>query len=63
MDAVHFHVRRRSDREKAVYLVLGLDMRGHRDVLGMYIGENESAKFWLTVLNDATAYIDDVAVG
>ena len=38
--------------KKAVYIVLGLDMEGRRDVLGMYIGENESAKFWLTVLNN-----------
>jgi len=27
-------------------------MEGQRDVLGMYIGENESAKFWLTILNN-----------
>lgn len=53
MDAVHFHVRSEGQIvKKAVYLVLGLDMQGHRDVLGMYIGENESAKFWLTVLNN-----------
>jgi transposase-like protein len=53
MDAVHFHVRSEGQIvKKAVYLVLGLDMKGRRDVLGMYIGENESAKFWLTVLNN-----------
>lgn len=38
--------------KKAVYFVLGLDMEGRRDVLGMYIGENESSKFWLAVLNN-----------
>ena len=49
MDAMHFHVRSEGQIvKKAVYPVLGLDMKGHRDVPGMYIGENESAKFRLT---------------
>ena len=53
MDAIHFHVRAEGQIvKKAVYIVLGLDMEGRRDVLGMYIGENERAKFWLTVLNN-----------
>jgi len=53
MDAIHFHVRAEGQIvKKAVYIVIGLDMEGQRDVLGMYIGENESAKFWLTVLNN-----------
>ena len=52
LDAIHFHVR--SDGrivKKAVYIALGIDMDGRRDVLGMYVGENESAKFWLSILN------------
>ena len=53
MDAIHFHVRAEGQVvKKAVCIVLGLDMKGRRDVLGMYIGENESAKFWLAVLNN-----------
>jgi transposase-like protein len=32
--------------------VIGIDMDGYKDVLGMYIGENETSKFWLTVLNE-----------
>ena len=35
----------------AVYIAIGLDMDGHKDVLGMYVGQNESAKFWLSILN------------
>ena len=31
--------------------VLGIDMNGKKDVLGMYVGENESAKFWLSFMN------------
>ncbi len=37
---------------KAAYMVIGIVMDGNKDVLGMWIGENESAKFWLSVLND-----------
>ena len=52
LDAIHYHVRSAGHVvTKAVYIALGIDMEGHRDVLGMYVGENESAKFWLTILN------------
>ena len=52
LDAIHYHVRSEGHVvKKAVYMALGIDMEGHRDVLGMYVGENESAKFWLTILN------------
>ena len=48
LDAIHYHVRSEGHVvKKAVYIALGIDMEGHRDVLGMYVGENESAKFWL----------------
>jgi transposase-like protein len=52
MDAVHFHVRSEGViAKKAVYIAIGVSLEGMRDVLGMWIGENESAKFWLSVLN------------
>jgi len=52
MDAIHYHVRSEGRIVKrAVYIALGIDMNGKKDVLGMYIGENESAKFWLSVMN------------
>lgn len=52
LDAIHFHVRSEGRIvKKAVYIALGIDMDGKRDVLGMYVGENESAKFWLSILN------------
>lgn len=52
MDAIHYHVRCEGRIVKrAVYIALGIDMRGRRDVLGMYVGENESAKFWLSIMN------------
>lgn len=37
--------------KRAVYIAIGLDMEGKKDVLGMYVGQNESAKFWLSILN------------
>ena len=52
MDAIHYHVRSEGRViKKAVYIALGIDMDGKRDVLGMYVGENESAKFWLNIIN------------
>ena len=52
MDAIHYHVRSEGRIVKrVVYIIIGIDMEGRKDVLGMYIGENESAKFWLSILN------------
>ena len=52
LDAIHYHVRSEGQIvKKAVYIAIGIDMEGHKDVLGMWVGENESAKFWATVLN------------
>lgn len=53
IDAVHFSVREDSSIvKKAAYIVLGVSENGEKDVLGIWIGENESAKFWLSVLNE-----------
>ena len=52
MDAIHYHVRNEGRIVKrAVYIAIGIDMEGYKDVLGMYVGQNESAKFWLSILN------------
>ncbi|MED4600396.1 IS256 family transposase [Paenibacillus validus] len=53
LDAIHFKVKQDGAIvNKAAYMVIGIDLDGNKDVLGMWIGENESAKFWLSVLND-----------
>lgn len=53
LDAIHFHVKEdKAIVKKAAYIVLGVNSEGKKDVLGIYIGGNESAKFWLSVLND-----------
>ena len=52
MDAIHYHVRNEGRIVKrAIYIAIGIDMEGHKDVLGMYVGQNKSAKFWLSILN------------
>lgn len=52
MDAIHYHVRSEGQIvKKAVYIAIGIDLDGRKDVLGMWVGENESAKYWATVLN------------
>ena len=54
LDAIHIKMRREGKVENtAVYVVLGVDLEGHRDVLGHWVGEgNESANFWLSVITD-----------
>jgi transposase-like protein len=37
---------------KSIYLALGVDMQGHKHLLGLWIGQNEGAKFWLSVLTE-----------
>ncbi len=52
MDTIHCHVRNEGRIVKhAVYIAMVIDMEGHKDVLGMYVGQKESAKFWLSILN------------
>ena len=52
MDAIHYHVRSEGQIvKKAVYIAIGINVEGRKDVLGMWVGENESAKYWATVLN------------
>jgi len=53
MDAVHFHVRQDNQTvKKAVYVAIGIRLNGRKEVLGMWIDGNESAKYWLGVLNE-----------
>ena len=53
MDAIHYKVK--EDHRyitKAAYVVLGINMEGGKDILGIWIGEHESSKFWLNVLTE-----------
>ena len=53
MDAIHYKVKENHQYiTKAAYVVLGINLDGQKDILGIWIGENESSKFWLNVLNE-----------
>jgi transposase-like protein len=53
LDAIHYKVRcDGAIVSKASYMAVGIDLDGKKDVLGMWIGESESSKFWLGVLNE-----------
>ena len=39
-------------KNKAVYLALGVNMSGHKELLGLWIADNEGAKFWLSVMTE-----------
>lgn len=53
LDALHFKIREDGKiRSKAVYSVLGVNLEGKKEVIGLYLGDNESATFWLQVLTD-----------
>ena len=56
MDALYYKVR--TDGRiinRAAYVCLGVDMEGQKDILGLWIGESEGAKFWLSVCNELKA--------
>ncbi len=53
MDAIHYKVKHDNRIvKKAAYVVLGINLEGFKDILGIWIGENESSKFWLKILTD-----------
>ncbi|MEC1773579.1 IS256 family transposase [Schinkia azotoformans] len=53
MDAIHYKIRDNHQIvTKAAYVVLGINNEGYKEILGIWVGGNESSKFWLGVLND-----------
>jgi len=64
LDAVHYNVRQEGRVvKKAVYIAIGITLEGTKDVMGLWIGENESAKYWLSVLNELkTRGIEDILI-
>lgn len=52
-DAIHYKVRDEGKVvSKAAYTCLGIDINGHKDLLGLWIGESEGANFWLSVITE-----------
>jgi len=56
LDGISFKIRHNGKIvNKTIYLIIGLDAHGYKQVLGMWINETESASFWLSVLTDIKA--------
>ena len=64
LDAIHYKVKDGGKYiTKAVYTVLGMDKEGKKDILGLYLSENEGANFWLSVLTDLNARgLEDILI-
>jgi len=64
MDAIVFKVRENSRVvNKAIYIAIGLKQDGKKEVLGMWLGKNESAAFWMSVLTDIrTRGVNDILI-
>jgi len=53
MDAIHYRVREDGAvTNRALYTIIGVNIHGQKELLGIYMSENEGAKFWLQVLTD-----------
>ena len=53
LDAIHYKIKENGRYiSKAVYTILGVGLNGNKEILGLYLSENEGANFWLQVLTD-----------
>lgn len=53
MDAIHYKIKEEGRYVgKAIYTLLGLNLRGEKEILGLYLSENEGASYWLSVLTE-----------
>ncbi len=64
MDGIVFKVRQNGKViNKTVYLAVGLNSEGHKEMLGMWLGESESASFWMSVMTDLrTRGVEDILI-
>lgn len=64
LDAMHYKVKDEGKIvSRAVYHILGINVEGRKDLLGMYVSESEGANFWLSVLSDLrTRGVEDILI-
>ena len=64
LDAIHYKVKENGRYDsKAVYSVLGLNLEGKKEILGLYLSESEGANFWLSVLTDlSNRGVEDILI-
>lgn len=64
LDCMHYKVKENGRVvTRAIYNVLGVDIEGKKDLIGMYISETEGSKFWLSVITDLkTRGVEDILI-
>ena len=64
LDGMSFDVRENGSYvKKTVYVIIGIKIDGCKDLLGLWIGENETSKYWLSVMNDLKSRgVEDVLI-
>ena len=64
LDGMSFDIKENNSyTKKTVYVILGIKLDGRKDLLGMWIGENETSKYWLSVMNDIKARgVEDILI-
>ncbi len=64
LDAMHYKVKQEGRvQSRCVYNILGITTEGKKEILGMYVSENEGANFWLSVLTDLqTRGVKDILI-
>jgi putative transposase len=64
LDATFYNVRVNGVvKNVSIYSMIGIDMEGMKDVLGLWMAETESAKYWLNLLNDLkTREVEDILI-
>jgi len=64
LDAIHLKIRTEGRvQSRAVYVALGINLSGNKELLGLWIGENEGAKFWLNVLTElSNRGVEDILI-
>lgn len=64
LDGMSFDVRENgSYQKKTVYVIIGIRIDGRKELLGLWIGENETSKYWLSILNDLKSRgVEDILI-
>ena len=64
LDAIHYKIKENGRYvSKAIYTILGVNLSGRKEILGLYLSENEGANFWLQVLTDlSNRGIEDILI-
>ncbi|MDD3014355.1 MAG: IS256 family transposase [Candidatus Gastranaerophilales bacterium] len=64
LDGMSFDVREDGTyRKKTVYVIIGINLDGRKELMGLWIGENETSKYWLSILNDLKSRgVEDILI-